>query len=148
MARILGIDPGKTGALAVLEREDYCGWRVTAHDMPGSVAELQDLLPTLAPVAFAVVEKPFYPPGIGLRSVAVTAERYGALLASLFAAGIPAREVRPVDWKRSLNVPRDKAGARQQASMLFPLDADQWTRRKDDGRAEAALIAWFGMKWV
>jgi len=146
--RLLGIDPGRRGAIAALARGDCGGWRVSTQDLPASVAELQDLLPTLTPVAFAVLEKPFYPPGIGIRSATVIAEAYGALTASLFAAGIPVREVRPVDWKRALNVPRDKAGARQQASMLFPLDAEQWTRAKEDGRAEAALIAWFGMRWV
>jgi hypothetical protein len=30
------------------------------------------------------------------------------------------------------------------ASQLFPNQADQWKRVKDDGRAEALLIAYYG----
>jgi Holliday junction resolvasome RuvABC endonuclease subunit len=148
VTRILGIDPGRKGALAVMARESHAVWQVETHDMPAGIADLQSLLPNLTPVAFAVVEKPFYPRSMGTTNAARSAEAYGALLASLHAAGIPIREVRPDEWKRALNVPKDKNGARQMAAMMFPDDAGQWPLIKHDGRAEAALLAWYGLRWA
>lgn len=148
MALILGIDPGRNGALAVLSDETRDGaYRVKTHDMPDTASGLHSLLLSLSPVAFAVVEKPFYPHGIGATNIARIAEAYGALKATLLFCGIPTREVRPKEWKAALNLGSDKAASRQMASMLFPDDTGQWARAKDDGRAEAALIAWYGRKF-
>jgi hypothetical protein len=38
----------------------------------------------------------------------------------------------------------DKNASRALASQFFPDCSDQWKRVKDDGRAEAALIAHYG----
>ena len=147
MPRILGVDPGRKGALALMSRGDAASWRVETHDMPAAIPDLQALLPRLTPVAFAVVEKPFYNRIMGTSNAGRSGEAYGVLLASLHAAGIPIREVRPDEWKRALNIPKDKTGARQSAGMMFPDDADQWPLVKHDGRAEAALLAWYGKRW-
>ncbi|MFS9669006.1 hypothetical protein, partial [Klebsiella pneumoniae] len=53
--------------------------------------------------------------------------------------------VKPTVWKSSLQVPRDKNQARARATQLFPSAAAQVARVKDDGRAEAALIAFWGL---
>lgn len=145
MSVILGIDPGKKGALAVL---DTATRRVMCHDMPDTTLGLHDLVSELPHIALALVEKPFYPPQIGIRSVAVIAQAYGTLLGALSWRSIPVREVRPVDWKQALGLSRDKAASREKAGLFFPDDAEQWKRAKDDGRAEAALIAWYGLRWA
>ena len=62
------------------------------------------------------------------------------------AAGVPYRMARPADWKRRLDVPADKDAARLRASQLFPDDAHQWARVKDDGRAEAALLSLYALR--
>ena len=49
------------------------------------------------------------------------------------------------DWKAALNLSSAKSASREQASLTFPDDAAQWARVKDDGRAEAALLAWYAM---
>lgn len=148
MNLILGIDPGRQGAVAVLSDETRDGaYRVATHDLPDTTAGLHSLLLSLPPVAFAVVEKPFYPRMIGITNATRIAEAYGALKAALLFCGIPQREVRPAEWKAAMNLGPNKAASRERASMLFPDDTDQWTRAKDDGRAEAALIAWYGRKW-
>jgi hypothetical protein len=38
----------------------------------------------------------------------------------------------------------DKDVSRQRASALLPRHSGLWLRKKDDGRAEAALIAYYG----
>ena len=138
---ILGIDPGRHGAIAVL---DVAAHRVTAHDMPDTIAGLHDLIVSLPIIAAAYLEKPFYPASIGTANAARIAEAYGALKGALQWRSIPAREVMPKIWKASLGLSTSKAASRDKASMLFPDDAAQWKRVKDDGRAEAALIAWWG----
>lgn len=149
MTRILGIDPGRTGALAIVDTSGEGGaCRVTVQDMPDITSGLMDALIKLPPVAFATVEKPFYPPQIGTRAISVIAEQYGALKAALLFAGIPLREVRPADWKKALNLGPDKAASREKASAIFPDDDEQWRLAKHHGRAEAALIAWYGRKFA
>ena len=140
---ILGIDPGVKGALSVFNTDDN---RVTCHDMPDTTAGLVDLLLKLPPIDFCAVEKPFFPQMIGIKNAAKIAEAYGALKACLHFTGIPTREVRPAEWKAALGLSSSKSASREKAGMLFPDDADQWKRVKDDGRAESALIAWHGAK--
>jgi hypothetical protein len=49
-------------------------------------------------------------------------------------------------WKKALGVPADKDGARARASQLMPENAWLWPLVKHDGRAEAALIAYWGIR--
>lgn len=142
---ILGIDPGKAGALAVLDTETH---RVTTHDMPGTTRDLHNLIAGLPIIKIAVVEKPYYPAINGTANAGKKGEAYGVLIGALEWRDIPLREVRPQDWKQSLNIPTDKNAARQRANQFFPDDADQWPLVKHDGRAEAALIAWYGLRWA
>ena len=142
---ILGIDPGVKGCLALFDKSER---RVACHDMPDTTQGLQELVSSLPAVAFAVVEKPYYPKVIGIKNVAAIAEAYGKIKASLVWRGIPIREVRPAEWKAALNLSSSKAASREMAGLIFPDDAHQWTRVKDDGRAEAALIAWYGVRWA
>ena len=138
----IGIDPGRNGSIAVFDRETR---RVTCHDMPGTTAELHDLIAGLPLVKHATVERPFYPAHVGTRHVATMAFNYGVLLGALAWRSIPVIEVVPAKWKAALNLSSSKNASREQASRIFPDDAHQWKRAKDDGRAEAALIAWWGM---
>jgi hypothetical protein len=52
------------------------------------------------------------------------------------------------DAGQALGVPKAKDGARAMASKLFPAVATQWHLKKHDGRAEAALIALCGARWL
>jgi crossover junction endodeoxyribonuclease RuvC len=55
----------------------------------------------------------------------------------------------PQVWKKAYGIPggrENKDMARQKASMLFPKYAHLWARKKDDGRAEAVLLAHYGLK--
>jgi hypothetical protein len=59
---------------------------------------------------------------------------------------VPITIVHPRTWKRALGVPREKDGARARASQLLPAHAHLWPLKKHDGRAEAALIATYGVQ--
>ena len=65
------------------------------------------------------------------------------LVASHF---IPVTYLTPKKWKGALGVPKAKDGARARASELLPGYSHLWQRVKDDGRAEAALIALYGAR--
>jgi hypothetical protein len=142
MMLFLGIDPGRSGALAVLNKAQMT---VETHDMPDTISGLHDLLCCLPPVVAAMVETPFYPKMVGTKHIVVMAENFGALNSALLWRDIPTFECRPSEWKKALNLSPDKDESRAKASQFFPACSSQWTRKKDDGRAEAALIAWFGM---
>lgn len=69
----------------------------------------------------------------------------GIVHGALAALGIPFRLVAPIRWKQTLGLRgHDKNMSRKLAAQLFPQLADQLERVKDDGRAEALLIAWYG----
>ena len=71
----------------------------------------------------------------------------GLLEGILIAARRPYMKVRPQVWTKALGVARDKGDHRQLAQRLYPESAHLFARVKDDGRADAALIAyWWGAK--
>jgi len=64
----------------------------------------------------------------------------GVWLGVLAALRLPYTRVRPQIWKRAFGLSKDKAASILRAQQLYP-DADL-RRRKDDGRAEALLLAY------
>ena len=50
----------------------------------------------------------------------------------------------PASWKKHFKLSKDKGVSRATASQRFPQNAELFKRVKDDGRAEAALIALYG----
>lgn len=143
---ILGIDPGCTGgAVAIL---DPATLTVETHDLTKDVGQLQTLFFDLPPVRLCALEQLHAGPQMGKKAIAAMFEQYGAIKALLAVRGIPTFSTRPKEWKAALSVPADKVAARKRASEFYPLNSDQWALKKHDGRAEAALIAWYGRKWV
>jgi hypothetical protein len=143
MTRLIGIDLGKQGAFAVID--DYEGaLSVKTHDMPATLDAKRQLISDIGVVKCAWVERPFFPRMIGIKNAVTIAKAYGELKACLFFAGIPTFEVDPSTWKKSMHLTSDKNASRALASQYFPDCSDQWQRVKDDGRAEAALIAYYG----
>lgn len=149
MTIIIGVDPGVSGAIAEMYHDGVC-WRVKCHDMPKDAPELNDLVSDIVnreQVSFAVLEKPFYPPGISSQSMGRIGEGYGMLRGVFAAHKVPMYTVRPKEWKKALNVSASKDEARNRAGEFFPFDADFWRLKKHHGRAEAAMIAFYGLKW-
>jgi hypothetical protein len=141
MTLILGIDPGKSGAIALLDTDDM---QVKTYDMPGTLDEKMGLIAGFGPVKCCWLERPFFPRMIGIKNAVTIAVAYGELKACLFFGGVPTFEVDPSAWKKTMRLSTDKNASRALASQYFPDCSDQWARVKDDGRAEAALIALYG----
>ena len=63
------------------------------------------------------------------------------ILGVLAGNGVATELVRPAVWKKAARIGKDKGSARKAAQERFPDAADLFARVKDDGRAEAALLA-------
>jgi crossover junction endodeoxyribonuclease RuvC len=149
----VGIDPGLTGAIAVLAPDGalvaLCDTPVltlmvargTKHvyDVPGMVALLQ---PYAGAGLHVVIEESQAMPGQGVRSMFTCGLGMGIWLGVLAALKFPYTRVRPQIWKRALGLSKDKEQARLRAQQLYP-SADLRLRRHH-GRAEALLLAWYG----
>lgn len=143
---ILGIDPGKSGAVAFYFTSEP--FRVAVEDMPivnekVSGALLSDIIAKYGP-SYAVVEAVGARPGQGVTSMFNFGVSYGIALGVLGVRAIPMHFVTPAKWKRHYALPADKEASRAKAIQLFPACASSFARKKDDGRAEAALIAKYG----
>jgi hypothetical protein len=149
---LVGIDPGLTGAVAVLAPDGTLEalydvptlslkttrGRKQEYDIPGMV---QLLRPYVGSQVHIIVETAQAMPGQGVRSTFGTGVGYGVWLGILAALALPYTSVRPGTWKKALTLGKDKEQARARAIQLFP-QADL-RRKRDHGRAEALLLAWW-----
>jgi crossover junction endodeoxyribonuclease RuvC len=83
-------------------------------------------------------------PKQGVATTFALGRRYGMILGIVAALELPLELVTSARWKAAVKCSRDKDASRARASQIMPEGAKFWTRVKDHGRAEAALIAWFG----
>jgi len=153
--RVLGLDPGVSGALAMLDTDlDALG----ICDMPGAVVKtnktarrqvseswLTSVIREYRPDC-AWVERVHAMPRQGVTSSFNFGLSYGLARGVLAGLGVQTSLVTPQEWKRAFRLGPDKAEARIVASRLFPVNAKQFSRVRDDGRAEAALLALFGSR--
>jgi hypothetical protein len=156
--RVIGIDPGLTGGVGVLDFSDsgiFMGvliyrtptdlvrrGRKTAreYDVPG----MRDLLGEVGVVGPAVCEAAIElqgaRPGQRVVSMYRTGLGFGVCWALLVAAEVPFHIVAPAVWKRHHGLLRcDKRASRQRASQRFP--ALGHLARSDEGPAEALPLA-------
>lgn len=156
----IAIDPGVTGAiawydpdLAYLRTEHLpTKWKMVNKKRRQTVdyMTLWRTLspwdnPTMAIPVTWVIEEPHGMPGAG----AVSQFNFGAtcgalwLMMDLLAAPKVSVRLNPSVWKRAMGCPSDKNRARALAMELFPQHKDQFSQGRDDGRAEAALMAYY-----
>jgi crossover junction endodeoxyribonuclease RuvC len=158
---ILGVDPGLRGSLALLYAKDRRLLSVTdvATRMHGSKRQLDAealaiyLEMYVGRISFAVVEDVSamtYTDAEGrVRGQGAAASfsfgfSAGVIEGSLAALGITIKKVRPAVWKTLLGLGSSKSDSISLAKKKFPDHLESFKRQKDDGRAEAALLAWFG----
>jgi crossover junction endodeoxyribonuclease RuvC len=145
MTRILGCDPGKTGAFAVIDTTSPVSLVDDIVDIPDTEAMIAKIISERLPVDLAVVELVHAMPKQGVTSTFTFGMGFGVIKGVLAAYQVPVRFVTPQEWKKGLKLTKDKASSRQRASELFPEWAGWFSRVRDDGRAEAALIAYCGL---
>lgn len=151
---IIGIDPGQTGAIAfvtkgkvaalidmpIMARTHGKGQQVDPYALASALIEAGT-----ANISGAVMEQVSAMPGQGVSSMFNFGESVGIIKGVLGALQIPVRFVTPQRWKKMAGLMgKNKNAARTLAIQLHPEVADQLTRKKDIGRADAILIARFG----
>ncbi len=139
---ILGIDPGASGAIAFYfpARPDL----ISVQDVPvvaGEIdaAELARAVKQFRPTV-GIIEQVGAMPKQGVSSTFKFGMAYGQARGVLAALEVPTHLVTPGRWKKHFRLDSDKERARGLAIRLWPASA-HFGRKKDHGRAEAALIA-------
>jgi crossover junction endodeoxyribonuclease RuvC len=94
----------------------------------------------------AYIEKVFAMAGQGVTSVFSFGRSLGAIEGVIAARSIKTTLVTPQVWQKAMGVSGGKDGARARAMEVFPWNVDLFKRVKDDGRADAALIACWGLR--
>lgn len=150
--KILGIDPGAKGALAFF---DVNAGILDVIDTPAvQVKRGQKLKLEISPQmtasviaarkpSVAVMERTGAMPGQGVSSMYQFGRSCGMLEGILAALQIPVTYVSPATWQKDVNARAGKDGNRARAAELYPAYAAEFARKKDDGRADAALMAWW-----
>jgi crossover junction endodeoxyribonuclease RuvC len=143
---VLGVDPGLSGAIAFY----FPAYpdRVAAEDMPvvgGQVdcATLAARIKQMSPDV-AIVERVASMPKQGVASTFKFGTAYGSVLGVLAALETRTVLVSPAVWKKYLKLDKDKEKSRALALRTFAASSHHFRRKKDHGRAEAALLALFG----
>ena len=137
---LAGIDPGKSGAIALL----YQDFTLYIEDMPifgkeVSATGLSATFKEFTPTHIYIESVNSF--GMGRQSAFNFGKGLGVIKGVLGTLQIPYSLVTPSKWKSHFNLGRDKDAARAAATRLFPSNAEQFAKKKDDGRAEAALLA-------
>ncbi len=155
-ALVIGIDPGLGGALALLTSD---GALVDLDDMPvlqdGAAGRRAINAPLLAArvrawgagQAFCELVGPR--PGEGAVGAFGFGRSRGIIEGTLGALGVPVVMLAPAWWKRRVDIAPGadrKDEARSKAIARWPTMAERFARKKDDGRAEACLIAVAGLQ--
>jgi len=151
---IIGIDPGISGAIAVFDW--YTHTLKEVIDMPTlevvsgktkkrhiSAAGLRNILEGY-PNSYVVIEKVGAMPGQGVSSMFNFGRSAGIIEGVVAAMHFPSTYVTPASWTKAVGRAAGKDASRMRAMELFPSKADLFKRAKDDGRADACLIAhWY-----
>lgn len=146
----LGIDPGFSGALAVLDENLEV---IHYQDMPIiEVAkkreldepELRDILRRFSPYYINLtvgIEKSQTMPNQGIVSSGRYMASYGFLRGLCVGMGLPYILIRPPTWKKAMlaDMPKEKGSSIQKVGQIYP--NIKLTRKKDHGICDAILIA-------
>jgi crossover junction endodeoxyribonuclease RuvC len=153
---VVAVDPGLAGALAILDGADIllledlpvhmvgtAGKKATRAEL--DLHQLHAMLAEHAPYGHAYVERIAARPGQGVTGMLRFGMAYGAIQGVLAAMGVPMTLVLPKDWQRHHGCGPTPDAARRRATQLFPAIAQRLVRKKDCNRADALLIAAYGM---
>ena len=139
MEYYLGIDPGKSGAIAVLGPAGACLGICKLNQTPKEINDfIEELKDNEAEAGLrAVMERVHAMPGQGVSSVFRFGESYGFLRGALVANRIPFELCSPGVWQRRLGCLSrgDKNVTKQRAQEMFP------NEKVTHATADALLIA-------
>jgi Holliday junction resolvasome RuvABC endonuclease subunit len=143
---IIGIDPGKNGAIAWISSE---GPKV--EKMPETLADLWHLISHIVNDSATIyrhtelkayLEQVHSSPQMGVKSAFTFGNGFGHLEMALTAANIPFERIRPQKWQATMGCMTrgDKNVTKQRAQELFP------SMKITHATADAMLIAEYGKR--
>lgn len=155
--RILGIDPGLSGALAVwdgriLKVADVPIVKARARGNEVNLPALADILykwghiAQSTPLTAAYIERNSVRPREGISSAQKNGLTAGILLGCTVVYCRNIIRPTPNQWKKAIGLTADKDYSRTRAIETFPDYHKLFARKKDHGRAEAAMLAYYGFK--
>ena len=150
--RIIGIDPGLSGGIAILENNKI----EKIFDMPvmpdgkknkrqlnsALLAQLiKDNIKNIEDTVM-VVEQVNAMPGQGVTSMFNFGQTFGAIKGICAALSLPIFFVRPAKWKKHFElINSSKDASRTKAIEMYPLIAEKLSKKKDVNKSDAILIA-------
>ena len=152
--KIIGIDPGLSGAIAVLEDNKV----LNIFDIPVMsegkknkrqlnsallVSLLKQNISKNEEIA-VVVEQVNAMPGQGVTSMFNFGQTFGAIKVICAALDLPIFFVRPSKWKKHFElINSSKDSSRTKAIEMYPKLSNQLAKKKDVNKSDAILIARF-----
>ena len=162
--RICGVDPGVSGAICLIRPDG----KLVARDMPTfavrvgkstrhriDATALSNILREMAP-DHAIIEQVGPRNSDGPAGAFSFGEAFGIVRGVVCAMAIPHTFVMPTSWRRAMGVSLPagstyadrKEASRRRAVEMFPADAPILARKRDADRAEAALLAAWGLRYA
>ncbi len=150
--RIIGIDPGLSGAIAILEDNKV----LQIFDMPVMAegkknkrqlnnAQLVNIIKDNTQGSeekAVVVEQVNAMPGQGVTSMFNFGQTFGAIKGICAALNLPVFFVRPTKWKKHFElINSSKDSSRTKAIEMYPSLSNQLSKKKDVNKSDAILIA-------
>lgn len=165
MTTILSVDPGLTGAMAVLQyvpqgkqgegasanllvvedlptAEAKQNGKLKTHLMMGALASRMKYFQAFYGVDQLVIEEVNAMPGQGVVSMFRFGYTAGAIAGVAAGLEIPTLTVRPQVWTKIAGVRQGDDAGRLRVNQLFPAHVQNFTRKKDHNRADAVLIGY------
>jgi crossover junction endodeoxyribonuclease RuvC len=140
----VGIDPGKTGAIAIIEESSRMVLDVPAINGDYNFYQMLRILERAKDrnsKLYLTLERQQAMPGQGVSSTFQTGRGYGAWEAICSITVPDFQIVSPRVWKNKLGLSKDKEASRALAIFLYPSMEETLSRKKDHNRAEALLLA-------
>ena len=149
---IIGIDPGISGAISIIENKKI----LEVYDTPTMIdgkknkrqinsAQVTSIIKERLNInkeVIVVVEHVNAMPGQGVTSMFNFGQSFGVIKGICAALSLPIYFVRPTKWKKHFNlIKTNKDASRTKVIEVYPEISDKLKRKKDSNRADAILIA-------
>ena len=151
---IIGIDPGITGGISILENKKV----IEVYDTPTMIdgkknkrqvngAQVTNIIKERLSSnkdVVVVVEHVNAMPGQGVTSMFNFGQSFGVIKGICSALSLPIYFVRPAKWKKHFNlIKTNKEASRTKVIEIYPEISSKLSRKKDSNKADAILIASF-----
>ena len=151
MVYTIGIDPGLTGAIAILKDGEYLDLMDMPTTIKGGSGKVKYEVSATGILQFlrakipageackALIERVNSMPGQGAATVFSVGDSFGVARAVLASSGFAYTDVTPTVWKKHFGLSSDKEQSRALATKLFP--TAELHLKKHHDRSEALLMA-------